>query len=112
MRRDIAILFIGLFIVFTSCHFNAQYINDKSDKEAAEKITNKLYEQIKNKKFKEPNSLVSNAFLSVSGEDGLLNILVKKQKILGDFKSSRLSSGKHTGLKALIHQTFITLFMR
>lgn len=53
-----------------------------------------MYEQIKNRKFKEPNSLVSNAFLSVSGEDGLLNILVKKQKILGDFKSSRIVEWK------------------
>lgn len=94
MRKDIIILFVGFFIMITGCHFNTQYVNDISDKEAAEEIIDKLYKFAENKDFKDVDTLCSKQFLAVSGKEGLLNILVNVQKKLGDFKSSRIIEWK------------------
>lgn len=80
--------------MIAGCHFNAKYVNDISDKEVAEKVTDSLHKLTENRDFKGVDALCSKQFLAVSGKEGLLNILVKVQKKLGDFKSSRILEWK------------------
>lgn len=92
MSRYSIVFFIGFLI--TGCHFSSQYLDEESEKEAAEKITSKFYELVKTKQFTKAEVLFNEEFFTVTSRKDLQNLFVNTQKILGNYESSRIIEWK------------------
>ncbi len=68
IKNFIKKLRIGLVItiLFTSCHFNRQYINSEEDKNEAEKVLEKFYDNIMIQDFESTCPLFSKEFYKLT----------------------------------------------
>lgn len=73
-----------------SCSLNATYNNRPSDKEDAEKVTNKFYNLMKNEQFKETYGLFSKKFIEITDTSKLYNIFRANLEKLGRIDSIHL----------------------
>lgn len=70
MKRSLWLMIIcGLFFI-TGCTFNSTYINEEGERIKAEKVTDSLYNYIRDRKFAGAQELFSQQFFDVTGKDG------------------------------------------
>lgn len=86
-----------LMLIFTltllnSCNFNinANYENEKTEKENAESVISLFYLYTSRNSFDESINLFSDSFFKISSREKLKNFLEEKKKTLGDFKDYSL----------------------
>ncbi|MFN4027878.1 MAG: hypothetical protein ACK4IZ_10565 [Flavobacterium sp.] len=91
MKNNFLFLLIT-FLLFSSCSYNRQYQNRKTDKEEAERVTVKLYYLLRDKKYKESYALFSPRFLEVTDTVKLREIYNVCLEKLGEIKDQSILS--------------------
>jgi hypothetical protein len=76
----------------TSCSFNRTFTNREEDKKEAEQVTTKLYELLKNKKYKESTELFSEKFFEISDKERLFDIYKMTEEKLGAVQETNIDS--------------------
>src|SRR5476651_601248 len=77
-------------ICFTACQFNSTYLNRDEDKKDAEKVTNQLFDFIKNKKYEESYALYSDKFWEVTSKQKMKSYDSITNAKLGELDSINL----------------------
>lgn len=81
-----------LFTFITSCQFNTQFLNLAEDKQAAEAVTNQLYELIKAKDYEATTKLFSDKFFEVTDKEKLFKIFTITNTKLGEMLGSEIEA--------------------
>ena len=82
--------FASLLLLFSSCNYSRQYINQTEDKEDAEKVTNHYYDFVLQQQFDSIVKLCSQHFLEHTDEERFKKILNKTFDKLGALKKTDL----------------------
>lgn len=88
-------IFLSIFllsITLSSCNFNKHYTNRPLDKEEVERITTKFYYLLRDKKYKQTNSLFSPRFLEVTNASKVSEIFQASDEKLGEIKDQTLET--------------------
>ena len=88
------VVMISLLIINVSCAFNGSYENEESEKKDAEKVADDFYEHIKNKEYTFVAPLFSEQFFKVVSKQQLLDIILKTNNVLGNYKSKKIINWK------------------
>lgn len=83
-----------VLIIITSCRFNSESINQEEDRQEAEVITARLYENIKAKNYEATWELYSKDFFKVASKEQLTKIYIKTHQKLGNLKEINLATWK------------------
>lgn len=86
LQKKFLLLPILFMITMTACHFNSQYLNREEDKKEAEKITNELYQLLKEKNYDATTKLFSKKFFEVTDKEKLFKIFGMTIEKLGKLK--------------------------
>lgn len=87
-----SLLFACLLLTLMSCHVNSVYLNREEDKKDAEKVTNKLFELIKTKDYKQTTGLFSKQFYEVSSKEKLFDIFTATNLKLGNLQETKIET--------------------
>src|ERR1700743_1402067 len=79
-----------LFGIIHGCTYSASYLNRDQDKQEGKKVTDQLFDDLKNKNYDATFGLFSKKFFDVTPKDKLKNIFTFTQDKLGDLKSSEV----------------------
>ncbi|MGZ3926441.1 MAG: hypothetical protein ACXVJG_05735 [Mucilaginibacter sp.] len=83
---------IVLFLTaLSACVFTTTYTNRDEDKKDAEKVTNKLFDYLKNKNYDATYGLYSKDFWEVTSKIKMKDLYTFTQDKLGDLESTSLS---------------------
>ncbi len=80
--------------LFAACTFTTSLDNRESDRDEAEKITNKFYEDLKANNYDVLDTLFSQEFFQASPKDSLLKFLNSMHKALGDITADSVIDWK------------------
>jgi len=89
--KFVCLMLLTTVITLNGCSFNNTYINREEDKKDGEKVTNKLFELIKAKKYNDTFKLYSNQFWAVTTKDKLLELYTATENKLGDLDSTTVN---------------------
>lgn len=90
-KKLILILLFFAAIAFTSCHFNFVSFNLEKDKNAAEKVTDRLYEKIKMQDYKGTFPLYSDKFFVQISQEKLSRLYTTIKGKLGVLEETKLT---------------------
>ena len=98
------IYYIALVIIACSgCQFTQS--NSFNDRETAEKIANRFYDEISKKDYFAADTLFAKEFLIRTPTDSINMIFTRTNEILGDFKSNKLKDWSTRSVSGSINQT-------
>jgi len=83
---------LGLAIFITACTFTSTRLNREEDRDAAEKVTKRLFDLLKTKDYDATYSLFSDSLWKSSTKDKLKTVYTYSDGKLGDMKSDSLAS--------------------
>jgi len=86
-------------LALSSCHFNSSYVNREEDKADGEKVTRKLYDLLKGKRYTEAYSLFSPEFYKVTDTGKLRDMFIASEEKLGSVQSLTLENWNTVSVK-------------
>lgn len=98
------IYYIALVVLACSgCQFTQS--NSFDDRDAAEKIANRFYDEISKKDYFAADTLFAREFLITTPTDSINKLFTRTNEILGEFKSNKLKDWSTRSVSGSINQT-------